>query len=134
MKDAANLALLALSVLVTCFTLLYLVRSPWWRNRVGVIYAAKSTILSAVLIQITVSSLVSTEYSGRQPIRLAIYTLGALAYLPMIWSLAREQAEDRRRRAAEEAKRKEFQRVADNSPPLPHPPEVANREVRDDLT
>jgi len=107
MKDAANLALLSLSVLVTCFTLLYLVRSPWWRNRVGVIYAAKSTILSAVLIQITLSSLISTEYPGRQPIRLAIYTLGALAYLPMIWSLAREQTQDRRRRAAEEARKSE---------------------------
>lgn len=107
MKDAANLALLSLSVLVTCFTLLYLVRSPWWRNRVGVIYAAKSTILSAVLIQITLSSLISTEYPGRQPIRLAIYTLGALAYLPMIWSLAREQTQDRRRWAAEEARKSE---------------------------
>lgn len=134
MKDAANLALLALSVLVTCFTLLYLVRSPWWRNRVGVIYAAKSTILSAVLIQITLSSLVSTEYPGRQPIRLAIYTLGAIAYLPMIWSLAREQAEDRRRRAAEDAKRKELQRVADNSRTLPSGPISIKREVRDDFT
>ncbi|MFF1946895.1 hypothetical protein ACFVWF_32680 [Rhodococcus qingshengii] len=126
MKDAANLALLSLSVLVTCFTLLYLVRSPWWRNRVGVIYAAKSTILSAVLIQITLSSLVSTEYPGRQPIRLAIYTLGALAYLPMIWSLAREQAEDRRRRTAEEAKRKARQDVAHSSAPRPR---TVNREV-----
>lgn len=124
MKDAANLALLALSVLVTCFTLLYLIRSPWWRNRVGVIYAAKSTILSAVLIQITLSSLISTEYPGRQPIRLAIYTLGALAYLPMIWSLAREQAEDRRRRAAEEAKRKARQDDADGSTSQPKPPEM----------
>lgn len=124
MKDAANLALLSLSVLVTCFTLLYLIRSPWWRNRVGVIYAAKSTILSAVLIQITLSSLISTEYPGRQPIRLAIYTLGALAYLPMIWSLAREQTEDRRRRAAEEAKRKARQDVADRSASPPGAPEM----------
>lgn len=124
MKDAANLALLSLSVLVTCFTLLYIVRSPWWRNRVGVIYAAKSTILSAVLIQITLSSLISTEYPGRQPIRLAIYTLGALAYLPMIWSLAREQAEDRRRRAAEGAKRKQIQGAADSATAAPSPYET----------
>ncbi|NKS94604.1 hypothetical protein GS876_10250 [Rhodococcus hoagii] len=96
MKDAANIALLALAVMVAVFTLLYITRSPWERNTVGRIYAAKSIVLALVLVQITVSSWVSLEYPGRQPIRFAIYTLGAVVYLPMLWVLWREQQRDRR--------------------------------------
>lgn len=98
MKDAANVALLILSVMVGAFTALYVVRSPWERNRVGRIYAAKSIVLALVLAQITVSTWVSLEYPGRQPIRLVIYSLGAIVYVPMLWALWREQQEDRRRR------------------------------------
>lgn len=97
MKDAANIALLALAVMVAVFTLLYVTRSPWERNTVGRIYAAKSIVLSLVLMQITVSSWVSLDYPGRQPIRFAIYTLGAVVYVPMLWVLWREQQRDRRR-------------------------------------
>lgn len=96
MTFAANVALLFLAVLVTLFTGIYLCRSPWWTNRVGRIYVAKSVVLSVVLIQITVASWFSTDYAGRQPIRLAIYVLGALVYVPMIWSLLREQRRDRK--------------------------------------
>ncbi|NKR75850.1 hypothetical protein GS492_24895 [Rhodococcus hoagii] len=101
MKDAANIALLVLAVMVASFTLLYVIRSPWERNRVGRIYAAKSIVLALVLAQISVSSWVSLDYPGRQPIRLVIYTLGALVYAPMLWALWREQQEDRRRKRQE---------------------------------
>ncbi|MBM4489492.1 hypothetical protein GS935_20375 [Rhodococcus hoagii] len=105
-KDAANIALLVLAIMVAAFTLLYVIRSPWERNRVGRIYAAKSIVLALVLAQISVSSWVSLDYPGRQPIRLVIYTLGAIVYAPMLWALWREQQEDRRRHR-EEAKRDE---------------------------
>lgn len=98
MKDAANWSLFVLALMVSLFTLLYVFRSPWWRNTVGKIYLAKSIVLSLVLVQITVASLVSTEYPGRQYIRLGIYVLGALVYVPMIWSLVRQQNHDRRAR------------------------------------
>lgn len=97
MTLAANIALLAMAGLVVTFTLIYLIRSPWRKNHVGIIYATKSVFLSAVLIQIVFSIWYSPEYLGRQPFRLAIYTLGALVYLPMIWSLVREQQRDRRK-------------------------------------
>lgn len=97
MTLAANIALLALAGLVTMFTLIYLIRSPWRKNHVGKIYATKSLFLSAVLIQIAWSVWYSTDYFGRQQIRFAIYAVGALVYLPMIWSLVREQQRDRRK-------------------------------------
>lgn len=100
MTLAANVALLCLTVVVNVFTLIYLVRSPWRSNHVGRIYAMKSAILSAVLIQITVAVWGSPDFIFRQQIRLAIYTLGALVYLPMICSLVREQQADRRRKSS----------------------------------
>lgn len=99
MTLAANIALLVLTVLVNVFTLIYLTRSPWRNNHVGRVYATASAVLSAVLIQITVAVWGSPDYIFRQQIRLAIYTLGGLAYLPMIYSLVREQQSDRHRRA-----------------------------------
>ncbi|MBM4482229.1 hypothetical protein GS443_02590 [Rhodococcus hoagii] len=101
MRDAANIALLVLAIMVASFTLLYVIRSPWERNRVGRIYAAKSIVLALVLAQISVSSWVSLDYPGRQPIRFAIYTLGAIVYAPMLWALWREQQSDRRRQRTE---------------------------------
>lgn len=98
MKFAANWSLLALTIMVTTFTLLYFFRSPWWRNRIGKIYLVKSVVLSLVLLQITMAVIVSADYTYRQPIRLSIYVLGVLVYVPMIWSLVREQNADRRRR------------------------------------
>ncbi|WP_187328496.1 hypothetical protein [Rhodococcus sp. WS3] len=100
MTLAANVALLALTVLVTTFTLIYIFRSPWRKNHVGKIYATKSVFLSLVLIQVSVSIWYSPDYFSRQPIRLAIYALGALVYVPMIWSLLREQQADRASRRA----------------------------------
>ena len=97
MTFAANVALLVLAGLVNVFTLIYLFRSPWWRNHVGRIYAVKSVVLSAVLNQIVLPIWWDADYPGRQVIRLAIYALGALVYLPMIWSLVLEQQRDRRK-------------------------------------
>lgn len=97
MTFAANVALLVLAGLVNVFTLIYLFRSPWWRNHVGRIYAVKSVVLSAVLNQIVLSIWWDADYPGRQAIRLAIYALGALVYVPMIWSLVLEQQRDRRK-------------------------------------
>lgn len=101
LKFAADCVLAVLAVMVVGFTALYVTRSPWWRNRIGKIYLAKSLVLSLVLIQITISTWVSLEYPLRQPFRLTIYTLGVVAYVPMAWSLWREQQEDRRRHREE---------------------------------
>jgi hypothetical protein len=50
-----------------------------------------------VLDQIALSLWWDLDYPFRQQIRFAIYTLGAVAYLPMLVSLLREQSRDRRR-------------------------------------
>lgn len=99
--QAANIALLVLASMVTVFTLLYVVRSPWEKSKLGRIYFAKCAVLSLVLIQISASTWISLDYPGRQPIRLTIYALGAVVYVPMLWALWREQQRDRRRKREE---------------------------------
>ena len=95
---AANVSLVIVAVFVNVFTVLYWARSRWWANRIGKIYLAKSIVLSLFLTQIVVASWWDTDYPGRQHIRFAIYTLGAVVYLPMICSLWREQTRDRANR------------------------------------
>jgi glucan phosphoethanolaminetransferase (alkaline phosphatase superfamily) len=103
-KNAADWTLLVFAALVTCFALTYVMRSPWWRNRIGEIYLVKSVILSLVLVQISLATWVSTEYPGRDVVRLIIYTLGIISYVVMLWALVREQNEDRAQKRAEKAK------------------------------
>ncbi|MCK0174819.1 hypothetical protein [Mycolicibacterium sp. F2034L] len=94
-RTLANVALLTMTVLVVFFTLLYVLRSRWNSNKIGLIYAVKCGALSLVLVQATVASWWDLEYPFRQQIRFAIYAIGALVYLPMIISLFREQNRDR---------------------------------------
>lgn len=94
-RFAANIALLIMSTLVVSFTLMYVLRSRWQSNEIGLIYAVKCGALSMVLTQATVASWWDLEYPFRQQIRFMIYAIGALVYIPMIVSLVREQQRDR---------------------------------------
>ena len=95
---AANVALIVMTVLVTTFTLLYLVRSRWWTNQIGKVYLAKSVVLALVLAQGTLAVWWATDFPGREHVRFAIYALGVPAYVSMILALRREQNADRERR------------------------------------
>ena len=97
MDTAADVALLCLAVMASIFAGIYIFRSPWWKNRIGKVYALKNIIMVAVLIQISASVWISDDYMFRQPIRLFIYAAGALVHIPMIVTLLREQSKDRRR-------------------------------------
>ena len=97
-RIAANVSLVIVAVFVNVFAVLYWARSRWWANRIGKIYLAKSVVLSLFLSQVVVATWWDTDYPGRQHIRFAIYTLGAVVYLPMICSLWREQTRDRANR------------------------------------
>lgn len=108
----ANVALIVVAVLVVVFAGLYGARSKWWTNRIGKIYLAKSLVLSLVLVQIAVGVWWPGEYPGRQHVRFAIYTLGAVVYLPMIVSLWREQNRDRRYRGKPPIKIRDLPRLA----------------------
>ncbi|MGF7124021.1 putative phage holin [Rhodococcus sp. BE178] len=103
MTLAADIALLALAGMATVFTLLYVIRSPWEKSELGRIYLAKCAVLSLVLIQISAATWISMDFPGRQPIRLVIYALGAIVYVPMLCALWREQQRDRRRKRKEVA-------------------------------
>lgn len=94
-RTLANISLLVMAALVVFFTLLYVLRSRWSSNKIGLIYAVKCGALSMVLVQATVASWWDLDYPFRQQIRFAIYTVGALVYIPMIVSLIREQKRDR---------------------------------------
>ncbi|QTJ64966.1 hypothetical protein HYG77_04705 [Rhodococcus sp. ZPP] len=124
MTEAADWALLGVTSMSAVFTMLYLARSPWWRTQLGKIYLSKSVVLTLVLVQNAVAVWISTDYTGRQSIRFAIYLLGAIVYVPMVWSLLLEQQRDRaRRRAACEAARRERQK---------HVPAVAAEDALED--
>lgn len=94
-KTLANIMLLTMAVLEVGFTLLYILRSRWKTNEIGLIYAVKCGALSMVLAQATVASWWNLEYPFRQQIRFMIYAIGALVYIPMIVSLVRQQRSDR---------------------------------------
>ena len=94
---AANISLIVMTVLVTTFTVLYLARSRWWANDIGKTYLAKSVVLALVLAQGTLAVWWATDFPGRDHVRFAIYALGAVAYVPMLITLWREQSNDRRR-------------------------------------
>jgi len=93
----ANVSLIYIAVLATIFAVRYAVWSKWWTNRIGKIYVIKSIILALVLAQAVVSVWCTDDYPGRGMIRFAIYSSGAIAFLPMIVSLVREQRRDRKR-------------------------------------
>jgi hypothetical protein len=95
-ERAANAALLLLAGLVTAFTVLYGTGSAWWTNRIGRIYLVKCVVLSLVLSQVALTHWWDVDYPGSDHVRFAIYTLGAAVYLPMLWTLWREQRRDRR--------------------------------------
>lgn len=94
-RTAANVALLIMATLVVFFSLLYIFRSRWKTNEIGLIYAVKCGALSLVLVQATVASWWDLEYPFRHQIRFMIYAIGALVYLPMLISLVRHQQRDR---------------------------------------
>lgn len=94
-RFAANIALLLMATLVVGFTLLYVLRSRWQTNEIGLIYAVKCGALSMVLVQATVASWWDLEYPFRQQIRFMIYAIGALVYAPMIVTLVQQQQRDR---------------------------------------
>jgi hypothetical protein len=94
-RTLANVALLIMAGLVVVFTGLYVLRSRWSTNKIGLIYAVKCGALSMVLVQATVASWWNLDYPFRQQIRFMIYAIGALVYIPMILSLLHEQQRDR---------------------------------------
>lgn len=94
-NEIANICLLAMAGLVVLFTLLYVTRSMWRSNWIGKIFAFKSVVLSTVLVQVSLSVWLGSDYPGRGWIRLAIYAGGAVAFVPMIVSLVIMQRRDR---------------------------------------
>lgn len=90
-RVAANVSLVYIALLTAVFTARYAFWSQWWRSRVGPTYLALKVIMTVVLWQIVIATWWETDYTGRQQIRFAIYSLGAVAVLAMIRTLVREQ-------------------------------------------
>lgn len=96
----ANMALLVLAVEMWVFLTTYAAGSPWWSTRLGQIYIVKTTLLTLVLSQNAASTLISSDYPGRHPIRLSIYAGGSVAMVALWFMLRRYQREGRSVRAA----------------------------------
>lgn len=90
-RVAANVSLVYVAVFTTVFTVRYAFWSTWWTSRVGPTYLALKIFMSMVLWQIVVATWWDTDFPGRQEIRFAIYSFGAVAVLAMINALVREQ-------------------------------------------
>lgn len=96
-RIAANVSLVYIAVLASVFAALYGWRSRWWSNRIGKIFLVQSVLLAIVVVQGSVSVWwPDGHYPGKDYLRFAIYSLGAVAYVPMLISLWREQQADRR--------------------------------------
>lgn len=95
---AAAWSLTLAAVVITVFTVLYGVRSNWRANRIGVIFFAKSVLLTVAMWQIVLTTWVGQDYLYRNQIRFIIYAILALAYVTMDVMLWREQQRDRERR------------------------------------
>lgn len=95
----ANLALFLLAVEMVIFMATFIVGSPWWSTKLGVIYAVKTVLLTLVLVQNTASVFSDSDYPGRHYLRLSIYAGGALAMAALWLALRRYQREGKQVRA-----------------------------------
>lgn len=93
---AGSIALICVAALTTIFTALYVSRSRWWISRIGKVYATKSIVLAAVLLQAVVAVWWPFQYPFRDQVRFVVYVLGAVAYVPMIVTLLDEQRRNRK--------------------------------------
>lgn len=100
LKLVADVALCVLAVEQLAFTLLYVLRSPWWTTRLGVIYAAKSLVWTLVVLQVTASVLSQSDYPYRHWFRLGIYAGGAAAMVGLTVVLWRFQQQGKAERRA----------------------------------
>lgn len=98
---AANWSLTVGAAVVATFLVLYLTRSNWKANRIGVILLTKSVFLTAMLWQIVVSVWWDEHYPFRQQIRFVLYAMMAISYIAMTASLLREQRRDRDKERSE---------------------------------
>lgn len=96
----ATIALCVLALEMVVFMVTYVGGSPWWATPLGRIYAAKTVLMTLVLLQNAASVLTDSEYPGRHPLRLAIYAGGATAMVALWGMLRRYQRQGRAARAA----------------------------------
>jgi len=94
-RVGANVSLIYIALLTSVFTARYAFWSRWWNSRVGPTYLTLKLLMTLVLWQIVVATWWDTDFPGRQQIRFAIYSLGAVAVLAMINTLVREQRRGR---------------------------------------
>lgn len=94
-RVGANVSLIYIALLTAVFTARYAFWSRWWNSRVGPTYLALKLLMTLVLWQIVIATWWELDYPGRQQIRFAIYSLGAVAVLAMINRLVHEQRRGR---------------------------------------
>ena len=95
----ANVALLAIAGLVAAFW----VWSDWRSSQLGFVFLRKCITLTAVMALAAMAAWWDQHFPGRQHLRFAVFTLGALWYAPMLIVLVRTIRRSRRARAAADA-------------------------------
>lgn len=116
----ATIGLCLMVVEMGIFLATYVIYSPWWVSPLGKIYAAKTTLMSLVLLQNAASVLSSSDYPFRHEIRAAIYIGGAIAMIALWVMLRRFQREGIAARAAAGDTRSRRQVWADTLRELAH--------------
>lgn len=95
-RVGANVLIVTIAVLSGAFTILYGVRSQWWRTHAGRAVFYLSTALALFSGQVGISAWTGSSYLWRNEIRFVLYFTLAVTVVNLIWTLLLEQAKDDR--------------------------------------
>lgn len=97
-RVAANTAAVPMAIGATVFAVRYAFWSHWRASEIGPAYLAFKIVMALVLWQIVFSVWVDTDWPGRQHVRYAIYSAGAVATVVWVATLMRVQKRARQDR------------------------------------
>ncbi|QHB37252.1 membrane protein [Gordonia phage Gudmit] len=92
----ANVLLTAIGVLLWTFVLLYGFRSRWQATHVGRVLLYLGASFAATVTQVTISVWTHSDYPLRDAVRAILYFVLLAAVGNLVWTVIREQREDRR--------------------------------------
>lgn len=94
MREIGDWFLVALTVAMIVFTIIYGLRSKWWSNEVGRVFLPEKVLMCLVLFQVSLSAVTRSTYPYRDEARLLLYGLGFLSLVWMIGLLLKIQGRE----------------------------------------
>lgn len=107
MREVGDWFLVALTLAMVVFTIIYGLRSRWWSNEVGRVFFPEKVLMCFVLVQVSASAVTQSTYPYRDQARLLLYGLGFLSLVCMIVLLLKIQGREQFGRKEAKARRAE---------------------------